>query len=102
MASFEAEKIRERKLVWGRIIFSSKSHITVITPQYTIIFHQFGAPANHYYTAWRLFRQELTRRKLESLYDVYKYANRYDITHFVKGSSLDRGSDTKIKLGEEQ
>ena len=96
MTQFEIKKIRERKFDWGRIIFSSRHHITVETPQYTIIFHQFSAPAQSYYKEWRVFRQELTRRNLESLYDVYKYANRYSISHFVKGVSLDDGVGRKI------
>lgn len=102
MKHFETNKIRRRKLAWGEIIFTSKFCITVETSQYTIIFHRYGAPSGHYCKEWQAFRRELIRRNLPSLYDVYRYANYYEITNFVKGSSLDRGNNTKIKLGEEQ
>ncbi len=97
---FEAKGTRKRRLDWGEIIFTNKFCITVKTSQYTIIFHRYGAPSGHYMKEWRAFRRELIRRKLPSLYDVYRYANNYEITHYVKGVSLDTGVDRKIKLGE--
>ena len=80
---FESGLDKEHKFAWGSI-FSNKYYITVITPSFTVIFHRWGAPRGHYTKCWRLFRQELLRRKINSIYDVYRYANKYDITHFVK------------------
>ncbi|MBR0431228.1 hypothetical protein IJJ05_02990 [Candidatus Saccharibacteria bacterium] len=95
-------KITERRFTWGTIIFSSNYHITVITPSFTAIFHRFGTEKGDYKKSWQPFRKELTRRRLNSVYDVYKYANYYEVTHFVKGTWVDRGSDGHIKLeGEE-
>jgi hypothetical protein len=99
---FESGLITERKFAWGSIVFSSKYHITVITPFCTAVFHRWGAPHGHYTKSWRLFRQELLRRNLTNIYDVYKYANRYDITHFVKGTGVDLRSDETIKSEEEK
>ena len=100
MRHFETPEIRRRKLSWGEIVFSSKFHITVNTPDYTIVFHRYGAPAGHYTKEWQAFRIELIRRKLPTIYDVYKKANYYEITHFIKEVHLDAGSNRKIKLGE--
>lgn len=95
-------KITERKFAWGTIIFSSNYHITVETPSFVAVFHRFGTEKGDYKRSWQPFRRELTRRKLSSVYDVYKIANYYEVTHFVKGSEVDRGSDGRIKLeGEE-
>ncbi len=95
-------KITERKLTWGTIIFSSNYHITVITPSFTAIFHRFGTEKGDYSRSWQRFRKELTRRKLNTVYDVYKYANYYEVTHFVKGTGVDRGSDRRIKLEDKE
>ena len=83
MSRFEVGSIKERKLAWGKIIFSNKYHITVQTPTMTIIFHRYGAPRGQYYL-WSNFKQALSSRKLEDIYDIYKYANRFDIIHYVK------------------
>ena len=101
MGRFKA-KMTERRFTWGTIIFSSNYHITVITPSFTAIFHRFGTEKGDYKKSWQPFRKELTRRRLNSVYDVYKYANYYEVAHFVKGTGVDRGSDGHIKLeGEE-
>lgn len=95
-------KMNERILPWGKIIFSSTHHITVVTPTFTAIFHRFGAEKGNWTNSWQHFRKELTRRKLNSVYDVYKYANHYEVTHFVKGTGVDLRSDRPVKLeGEE-
>lgn len=83
---FENKKT-ERNLPWGRIIFSSREHITVETEYTTVIFHRFFAPKGHYSQCWKPFRQEITRRRLDSIYDVYRYAERYEITYFTKTSN---------------
>lgn len=101
MGRFKA-KMTERRFAWGTIIFSSNYHVTVITPSFTAIFHRFGTEKGEYGKSWQRFRKELTRRKLNSVYDVYKYANYYEVTHFVKGIGVDRGSDGHIKLEEKE
>ena len=101
MALFEP-KAKERKLAWGRIVFNDKYHITVESPPYIIIFHRYGAPRGNYGTSWRLFRQEIRRRRLESIYDVYRYAEKYDVTHYVKRVRVAQRSDRSIELGKER
>ena len=88
MGRFEGNCVSSRKLEWGEIIFSDKYHITVVTPTITAVFHRYGAPIGNYSSSWKRFRQELLRRDLKTLYDVYKYANRFEITHFVYGARL--------------
>lgn len=98
---FESNLDKEHKFAWGSIVFSNKYHITVITPLYTVIFHRWGAPRGHYTKCWRLFRQELLRRNIESIYDIYKYADKYDITHFVSYTKVGLGNDKKLKSKED-
>lgn len=88
MRCFEVGSARERKLAWGKIMFTDKYHIIVETPTLTIVFHRYGAPKGHY-RLWSKFRQSLIYRDLKDIYDVYKYANRFEVIHFVKRASLD-------------
>ena len=82
----ETAEIRE--FDWGRIIFKRQT-IAAETPSTTTIFHRFGAPRGNYKESWSLFRQELLRRKINSIFDVYKYAERYEVEHFVKNTRSD-------------
>ena len=95
MGRFEAKHLKIREFNWGRIIFNDKFHLTVQTPRYHIIFHRYGAPHGDYTKSWRLFRQQLLRRKLPNFYDVYKYANHYDIASFVQGVAS--GNDSRLQ-----
>ena len=79
---------RERTFTWGTVEFTSKSTITVTTASYKVVFYYFKEDKGTYTKAWRPFRQEVKRRKLESLYDIYKYADYYGIEYTVKESSL--------------
>ena len=97
MGRFKVGNISERTFTWGKVIFNDIYHITVETPSITAIFHRYGAPKGHYTESWSRFRQELMRRDLEDIYEIYKYANRFDITHFVKGARLAQRSDEKVK-----
>ena len=99
MGRFEPGPIKERKLKWGTIKFNDKYHLTVITPDTTIIFHRYGAPEG-YYKLWERFRKEMKRAELTSKYDVYKYANRFDVAHYVKEVRLASRNDGKIKCKE--
>lgn len=87
MRRFEVGNTRERELPWGKIMFTNKYYITVETPTLTILFHRYGAPKGHY-RLWSYFRQALMSRELEDIYDVYKYANKFDVLHFVKETRL--------------
>ena len=87
MSRFEVGNLKERKLAWGKIMFTNKYYVTVETPTLTILFHRYGAPKGHY-KSWSYFRQALMVRKLNDIYDVYKYANKFDIIHFVKETRL--------------
>ena len=97
MGRFNVETITIRKFSWGKITFDDKYHVTVETPTITAIFHRYGAPRGHYTGSWSRFRQELMRRDLEDIYEVYKYANRFEITHYVKGVRLAQRSDSGVK-----
>lgn len=88
MGRYSANTIEKRSLKWGYITFGHKQRILVDTPEMTIVFHRYGAPRGHYVNSWIKFHQALKSRKLESIYDVYKYADRYDISHFVKSYHL--------------
>lgn len=101
MGRFKAGTINERKFTWGKVIFSDIYHITVETPSVTAIFHRYGAPKGHYTESWSRFRKELMRRDLEDIYEIYRYANRFDITHFVKEARLFSGGDAKVKSKED-
>ena len=100
MGRFESGPIKERKLKWGTIKFNDKYHLTVITPETTVIFHRYGTP-DGYYKLWERFRKEMKRADLSNKYDVYKYANRFDVTHYVKEVRLASRNDRKIKYKEE-
>ena len=78
----------ERIFTWGRVEFSSKDSITVTTPEYKIVFSYFKGQKGRYYKSWRPFRQEIKRRNLKSLYDIHRYAERYDIDYYVKETSI--------------
>lgn len=101
MGRFKVGSISERTFKWGKVIFNDTYHITVETPTITAIFHRYGAPKGHYTESWSRFRQELMRRDLESIYEVYRYANRFEVTSFVKGVSLAHRSDEKVKSKED-
>lgn len=88
MVITKSSPVTHREFSWGKIIFSSKKHITVETPTVTIVFHNFGAPKKDYGRSWRLFRQELRRKNLQGLNDVYKYANHFEILHYTKNYRL--------------
>lgn len=100
MGRFKVGNITERKFAWGKVVFNDIYHITVETPSLIAIFHRYGAPKGHYGESWSRFRQEMMRRDLENLYEVYRYANRFEITHFVKGVDLVQRSDEKVKSKE--
>ena len=102
MGRFKSGQITERKLEWGSIIFNDKYHITVKTSFCTAVFHRYGAPQGYYTKYWKLFRQELLRRKLNSVYDVYRYANKFEVTSYVKHTGVVSRDDTKIKSKEEE
>lgn len=101
MGRFKVGSISERTFKWGKVIFNDTYHITVETPTITAIFHRYGAPKGHYTESWSRFRQELMRRDLESIYEVYRYANRFEVTSFVKGVGLAHRSDEKVKSKED-
>ena len=88
------EAVEIREFDWGRLLFK-RQNITAETPTTTTIFHRYGAPRGNYKESWSKFRQELTRRPLKSIFDVYKYAERYDVEHFVKATNRNEegGSD---------
>ena len=88
------EAVEIREFDWGRLLFK-RQNITAETPTTTTVFHRYGAPRGNYKESWSKFRQELTRRPLKSIFDVYKYAERYDVEHFVKATNRneERGSD---------
>ena len=81
MGRFKVGTINERTFAWGKVIFNDIYHITT--------------------ESWSRFRQELMRRDLESIYEVYRYANRFEVTSFVKGVSLAHRSDEKVKSKED-
>lgn len=97
MGRFKVGDTKERKFAWGKVIFNDKYRITVETSTMTVIFHRFGAPRGHYGEAWSRFRQELMRRDFNNIYEVYRYANRFDITHFVKGVRLASRNDGGVQ-----
>lgn len=80
------EAVEIREFEWGKLFFK-KQNITAETPTTTTVFHRYGAPRGNYKESWSKFRQELTRRPLKSIFDVYKYAERYDVEHFVKSTN---------------
>ncbi len=90
-------KIRHKEFPWGRIEFSSKQHITVITPELVVVFHEFEAPRGSYDRSWRLFIQEVRRRNLKSIYDIYKYSERYEVSNFIKSTRPEKRYENKIK-----
>lgn len=90
MGRFEAKSVKIRKLSWGDIVFRDGYCIEVITPDTTVIFHRYYAQKGNYSGSWADFRRELMRRKLETVYDVYKYADKFEITHNAK-LNLKRG-----------
>ena len=100
MGNFEAGRQKERRLEWGVIEFSSKDHITVTTSSMVVVFHRFGTPKGYYTKQWGPFRREIKRGKLKSIYDVYRYANNYDIAYFVKRYSLGDRYKNTMKGGE--
>lgn len=102
MGRFKSGQITERKLEWGSITFNDKYHITVKTSFYTAIFHRYGAPQGYYSKYWKLFRQELLRRKLNSVYDVYRYANKFEVTSYIKHTGVAQRDDEKIKSEEKR
>ena len=102
MGRFKSDTIKERELAWGRITFNNKYCITVETQFCTAIFHRYGAPQGYYTKYWKLFRQELLRRKLNSVYDVYRYANKFEVTSYIKHTGVAPRDDIKIKSEEEE
>ena len=78
---------KERTFAWGKVEFD-KSTITVTTEAYKVVFYYFKETKGTYTKCWRPFRQEVKRRKLENIYDIYKYAEYYGIEYYVKESSL--------------
>ena len=101
MGRFKVGQQSEREFAWGKVIFNDIYHITVETSTMTIIFHRYGAPKGHYAESWSRFRKEMMRRNLKDIYEIYRYANRFEITHFVKGTRLAQRSDEKVKSKEE-
>ena len=101
MGRFKSDTIKERELAWGRITFNNKYCITVETSFCTTVFHRYGAPQGYYMKHWRLFRQCLLQRKLDSIYDVYRYANRFEVTSYVKNAGVAPRNGGKIKSEEE-
>ena len=101
MGRFKVGTTNERKFAWGKVIFNDIYHITVETNTITAVFHRYGAPKGHYTESWSRFRKELMRRDLEDIYEVYKYANRFEITHYCKGVKLSSRSDEKVKSKED-
>lgn len=87
------EAVEVREFNWGKIIFKRQT-IVAETPSTTTIFHRYGAPRGNYKESWSRFRQELTRRTLNSIFDVYKYAERYEVEHFVKNTKSEEGGDS--------
>ena len=85
-----------REFSWGKIVFSSKRHIVVETPIYKIVFHNFGAPRGDYSKSWGLFRRELRRKNFESLNDVFKYANHFEVLHYTKNINWKDSNGRKI------
>ena len=83
------EAVETRVFSWGKIIFKRQT-IVAETPTSTTVFHRFGAPRGNYKESWVRFRQELIRRDLKSIFDVYKYAERYEVESFAKGTTLDK------------
>ena len=87
------EAVETRDFSWGKIIFKRQT-IVAETPSTTTVFHRYGAPRGNYKESWSRFRQELTRRTLNSIFDVYKYAERYEVEHFVKNTKSEEGGDS--------
>ena len=100
MGRFKAGSQKERKLNWGKVIFSSAYTVIVETPTMTVVFHRYGAPSG-YYRIWEDFRKEMKRANLQSIFDVYKYANRFGVTSYIKETRLPTRGDGRIKSKKE-
>lgn len=98
---FEVGTTKEREFAWGKVTFDSIYHITVETSSMTVIFHRYGTSKGYYTNSWTKFRRALLKRDIQSIYGVYKYADRFDVAHYVKEMKLVGGHDEKLKSKEE-
>lgn len=95
MGRIKPGRISKRGFSWGTIEFVDKWRIMVEAEGLSIIFHRYGMPKSFYKNNWEKFRAELMRTNLKNLYDVYKYANRYEITHYVSTVKIRRSTDAQ-------